>query len=198
MSDLLDDSPQFNNNKNLFDSDDIERADFGTRLGAYLLDLVFMGGFGFVVSIFVGFVGIAFFESSNNSSNFSDAVGGFFIWLISLFWALFIGAFLYNLVEAFTGASLGKMVVGIKIGTQDAKTAFIGRYIARALLKNFQYILILLSIYTDNEIFVEVMQLYYLFFIVSCAFALSPDRLTLHDRIVSTAVYKKIHLDHNK
>ena len=195
MSDLLDHSQKFNNNNNQFDSDDIERTDFGTRLGAYLLDFVFMGGFGFVVSIFVGFVGIAFFESSNNSSNVSDALGGFFIWLISLFWALFIGAFLYNLIEAFTGASLGKMVVGIKIGTQDAQTAFIGRYIVRALLKNFQYILILLTIYTDNEVFIEVMQLYYLFFIVSCFLALGQDRLTLHDRIVGTAVYKKRHLD---
>ena len=41
----------------------------------------------------------------------------------------------YVLIEAITGASLGKMIFGLKAGTLDGKNGSVGLYMGRACLK---------------------------------------------------------------
>jgi uncharacterized RDD family membrane protein YckC len=196
MSNLLDDSPKFNNNdRHQFNNTEIHRADFSTRLGAYLLDFLFMIIFISVLVFFIAVISINAINESASANGRDPVFDGILASFLSIIWSIIIGAALYALLEAFTGASLGKMVVGIKIGTQDAKTAPVGRYLVRALIKNFQFVLLILTAYTYDSVFLRLNDIYSVFFIVSCLVALGADRLALHDKMTGTAVYKKRDLD---
>jgi uncharacterized RDD family membrane protein YckC len=102
---------------------------------------------------------------------------------------------LYASLEAFTGASVGKRLVGLKIGTQDGRTAEVSVYLSRALLKHFNIILSILSLSTGLAIFEHIESSFGTLFLISCLSALGQDRLALHDKIIGTAVYKAYELD---
>lgn len=190
MSDLLDDSPKFNSQNT-----EIRRADFGSRLGAHLLDSLFSLII-MVIVIFstVGFdtaVLVDFLENIDDPNTIASALP--FVSYLS--WLLIAFSILYASLEALTGASVGKRLVGLQIGTQDARTAEVNVYLSRALLKHFNIVLSILSLSTGLTIFSNVESSFGLFFLISCLFALGQDRLALHDKITGTAVYKKGDLD---
>jgi uncharacterized RDD family membrane protein YckC len=196
MSDLLDDNARFGNNNQPQDKGkETRRADFGSRLGAYLLDGIFSIAITiFIVLMFIGFDTAAlmqFIENIDDSNTLANALP--FITYVA--WGTTASSLLYASLEVFTGASFGKRLVGIRIGTQDARTAETGTYILRGLLKNLNIILLMLTLLSGLSIFSSISDSFGLFFFVSCLFALGSDRLALHDKIFGTAVYKVTDLD---
>ena len=155
------------------------------------MKLIFIFFVGYVIAA----IGINAINESASINDSEAAIGGILSLFMGIVWSIIIGAAIYALIEAFTGASFGKMIIGIKIGTQDAQTASVGRYLVRALIKNFQFVLLLLAAYTYNSLFIKLNDIYSVFFLVSCLIALGADRLALHDKITGTAVYNKKDLD---
>lgn len=204
MNDLLDDRPRAN-----FGGDEIPRANFGTRLAAYVLDCIFLALFSMFTSFLI--LKIIFWQMPNDddSSMMDEPIGNiiphFFrlLYLVTyiISWPTVLMVIAYALIEALTGASLGKRVLGLKIGSQDAKTATVSAYLLRSLFKNLKHLLYicLLLVSFENYAAYDNMRffinLYSLVFFVSCLFALRTNRLALHDLISGTAVYKKIDLD---
>ena len=106
---------------------------------------------------------------------------------------MLIGFFGYILVEAITGASLGKMILGMKAGTLDGKKGSTGLYFGRAAIK-FAYLFPLLIIAIIPSAYAVMNILYYLLYLVffiGCFFALRDSKQSLHDQLSKTAVYYK-------
>ncbi|MFM8243861.1 MAG: RDD family protein, partial [Crocinitomicaceae bacterium] len=100
-----------------------------------------------------------------------------------------IGMALYNLVEAITGASVGKMILGLVVANQDGTQGDISLFMKRWAIKNIGYIFTILSIWVTALYWVGSLGSLIIF--IGCFMALGAEKLTLHDKIANTAVYKK-------
>ena len=89
----------------------------------------------------------------------------------------------YTLIEAFTGASPGKRVMGLQVAREDGSKGDVQLYLVRWALKNsgslLQFVLPLISTLAS------------LVFFFGCFAALGDKKQALHDIIAKTAVYKK-------
>jgi len=101
-------------------------ASVGSRIGARLLDGLFIGLFAFIVMIIFGVIGA-------NSSLDSDR--GLIIMLILIFAFIFLIS-LYQLLFPYfwEGQTPGKRIVGIRIVREDGAEATFGTYFVRWLL----------------------------------------------------------------
>ena len=128
-----------------------ERIGFGRRLGAYLLDVVIAGIGGFFVTMFAGagLTALFFANEMNEGLEEAEAAGEGFVTLMSSFFGIMAGmsiVFLAIMVlEAFTGQTIGKMMLGIKNGDEDGTQASSGKLMTRAVVKYISYILALVA-----------------------------------------------------
>jgi uncharacterized RDD family membrane protein YckC len=192
MSNILDDSGA--------SSSSPARSGFGVRLGAYLIDGLFMG----IIIYIVGYIFAKIFISSvegtvtaggtMSNEDAVAAVGGLLGMIMNMIWGFVIGALLYTLVEGITGASPGKMILGLKIGTKDGGQAPMGSLLTRWALKNVNYICLFLLAATHVSIFFMISQVGSLFLLISCLMALRASKQALHDDIAGTAVFQKTDL----
>ena len=90
---------------------------------------------------------------------------------------------LYTFIEAFTGASPGKRVMGLQVAKADGSAGEVSLYLLRWALKNSGSIL--------NFILPAIASLASLVFFFGCFAALGEKRQALHDIIAKSAVYKK-------
>jgi uncharacterized RDD family membrane protein YckC len=104
-----------------------------------------------------------------------------------------IGA-LYSLIEALTGASPGKMVMKLKIGTEDGRTAPLSTYLTRWAVKYSSQILSVLALITGIGVLSQVGSLAGLVIFVGCFLVLGAKRQAIHDMVAKTAVFKKADL----
>lgn len=93
---LLDDQPQLQSN--------VQRAGFGIRLGAYLLDYVFVLILSFAIAFLAVFLLVGndpvFFEGTTEEETL----------VTQMILTVAVGSTLYTLIEVFKGASSGKMI----------------------------------------------------------------------------------------
>ena len=89
----------------------------------------------------------------------------------------------YTFIEAFTGASPGKRVMGLQVAREDGSAGDTKLYLLRWALKNsgslLQFVLPVISTVVS------------LVFFFGCFATLSDKKQALHDIIAKTAVYKK-------
>ncbi|MGL6022641.1 MAG: RDD family protein, partial [Chitinophagaceae bacterium] len=124
---------QVKNNFNL-------RSDFSIRLAAFLMDvfiicvLVFL----FVVLGFASlFAGLAISDQYSNNTFVSGAfAGGGFGSMVAMIGLSYLVVLLYGLIEAFTGASPGKRILGLQIANEDGTQGNINLYFKRWVIKN--------------------------------------------------------------
>ncbi len=175
-----------------------KRIGFGRRLGAMALDLLFC-----VVIYLIIFFASGIFESQQLMAERFESEG-FNIQLMTqagyelmeqhmpaLIFIQFM-FLLYFSLEFIVGSSLGKLILGIQIGTQDAKPASTSQLLIRYLLKYSGIILaIFTTIYYQSVALSIVYYLVYITLIVGCFFTLSKDKLSFHDMAAKTAVYRK-------
>jgi uncharacterized RDD family membrane protein YckC len=98
---------------------------------------------------------------------------------------------IYNLVEAFTGASIGKMILGFKVANIDGTRGDINLYMKRWLIKNAASIIVIVNLIFKLEIIGAIAQIVSFVIFLGCFSVLGDKKLALHDTIANSAVYKK-------
>ncbi len=165
-----------------------QRVGFLTRAGAAILDGIAILILGSIVGVLFGGALAASLNSGNSDTAvLVGAIGTFFgaiigIWLIS---------FLNLLLEGFTGTSLGKIIVGIKIGNDKGIRAHVGQLWLRSGVKNIAIVCALLSILSHSKSFGQLGSILGLVVFLGFFATLGSDKKALHDWIAQTAVYHK-------
>lgn len=163
------------------------RIGFGPRLGAAILDIVFVILLLIPISLLGIGAGLAtalgLEAAVGNEEAEALAIIGMGAGAIAMALIAGVVALAYTLIEALTGASPGKRVMGLQIVREDGSQGDVQLYLLRWALKNsgslLQFVLPLIS------------SLVSLVFFFGCFAALGEKRQALHDIIAKTAVYKK-------
>ncbi len=173
------------------------RVGFGLRFVASLLDVVFMliGGLA-IGGIFGGVLGGIFGGTLGTIDTGTEAIsgaqaGGVIGFLLGALIALPAFGIVYALLEAFTGATVGKMLLGIKVGDADGTRAGLGKLFLRYALKNGAFVCTLLAGLVGVELFNTLGGIWSLIWFLGCFLVLTQARQGLHDKIAGTAVYPK-------
>lgn len=162
------------------------RIGFGSRLGAALLDIVFtillctpilLLGAGAGIAAGLGLDSMMGSEEAEAMALIGVSAG-----MIGSILVCSMLGLVYTLVEALTGASPGKRVMGMKVAKADGTSGDVSLYLLRWALKNSGTIL--------NFILPVISSLASLVFFFGCFGALSEKRQALHDIIAKSAVYK--------
>ena len=175
-----------------------ERIGFGRRLGAYLLDLVVAGIGGGVIGMFAGAGLTALFfatENMDEAMEGAEEVGGAFVALMGGMLGTLAGMMLIILaimiLEAFTGQTVGKMLLGIKNGDEDGAQASMGKLITRAAVKYIYTILAVIAGITGVAMIGTIGSLLGFAIFIGFFFILGEKKQGFHDMIAKTAVYNK-------
>ena len=174
-----------------------QRIGFGKRLAALILDcvivwiLAFFGGT--TIGGLLGFAGGA--AASNmgldDATGSAAALGGIFGAIFGFVFAAIVIAAVYFLIEGFTGYTLGKLILGIRIASADGTAAPLSRLLGRFAIKNSNSLLGLVALFTGTRAFYSLGQVAGLIVFVGCFLALGVSKQALHDRIMGTAVYPR-------
>jgi uncharacterized RDD family membrane protein YckC len=97
----------------------------------------------------------------------------------------------YFLVEGFTGYTLGKLLLGIRVASADGRQAPVSQLLARFAMKNINFLCTVLAALTGVALLATLGNLLGLAIFVGCFFVLGASRQALHDMVAKTAVYPK-------
>ena len=171
------------------------RVGFGLRLVASLIDAVFMIIGGMVIgTVFGGALGTIFGSAAGTIEVEGEAmsgaqVGGIFGALAGMLIALPLFGMIYSLLEAFTGATAGKMLLGFKVGDADGTKAGFGKLFWRYALKNGAFLCAMAAGLIGVELVKTIGSAWGLIWFLGCFLALTQARQGLHDKLSGTAVY---------
>jgi len=98
---------------------------------------------------------------------------------------------LYSLIEGLTGASPGKMILGLKIGNENGSRADSRQLLSRWFVKNIELVLWTVGAITAVEILWDMGSLLGFIVFIGCFFVLGQRKQSFHDSISKTAVYSK-------
>ena len=176
-----------------------KRIGFGPRLAAALIDMGIVAVVGFAAGAAIGgwlgtAIGTALGGSTAEGAASGAAVGaavGAVLGAMSAFGGF---VFLYSLIEAFTGASPGKMALGLKVGREDGHRAAAGVYARRWAIKYSGTLLGLLGALPGLHVVGLLAPVAGLVVLAGCFLVLGDKRQALHDVAAKTAVFRKIDL----
>ncbi len=175
------------------------RVGFGMRLVASLIDLVFMIGGGVLIgAIFGGVLGSIFGSSfgpaaiEGSGQQITGAQAGGLLGLgVGILIGLPIFGTIYTLLEAFTGATAGKMILGMQIGDADGTKANLGQLFLRYAFKNIMFISSIIAGFIGIALIQNVGTILGVIWFIGCFLALTQSRQALHDKLLHTAVYPR-------
>ncbi len=176
-----------------------KRIGFGRRFGAYAIDIVFVIGISFILWSIMG----EFLERFIDWSKITDEeieqsqqiFGNLSDFLLTMSASVAIAAFLYNIIEGFTGYTLGKLMLGIQIGNQNGTKASANTLMVRFALKNISTLFGLIGMVTLISAINTTGSALGIVIFIGCFFALGEKKLALHDLIAKTAIYRKSELE---
>ena len=175
-----------------------KRVGFGPRLAACLIDLLIVGIVGFVAGAAIGgmlggWIGGALggSEGAGSSSGALGAAIGAALGVVAAFGGF---VFLYSLIEAFTGASPGKMILGLKVGTADGRRGGTALYVKRWAIKYSGTVLGLLGAVPGLHVLGLLAPAAGIIVFIGCFLVLGDKRQALHDLGAATAVFRKADL----
>lgn len=177
-----------------------QRVGFGPRLGAWLLDFVivcvlaFLGGstIGGLIGVTAGAaLGGAMAMQSDSLAAGAAALGGLFGGIVAFFIAAAVIGIVYFLIEGFTGYTLGKLMLGIRVASDDGTAAGVGKLLTRFAIKNCNFLLTVLAVLTGVTALRTLGNLGGLLIFVGCFFVLGMKKQAFHDMLAHTAVYPK-------
>ncbi len=176
-----------------------ERVGFGPRFGALLIDIVLVIIGGLIIGTLLGTVlgsilgrgalGPGPIEGTEGLTG--AQAGGVMGFIFGAAIGFPVFAFLYFLLEGFIGATIGKMILGLKIGNDDGTKAGVGKLLLRYIIKNIASVLAILAGIVGVTLISRIGSLLGLVVFIGCFLALGSSKQALHDMIVKTAVYPK-------
>lgn len=182
-----------------------KRVGFGLRLGAWAIDQV---GLWFVTITLVliissiqpgqtEFIKESLKELLANMKAFGfprDMMNEALPYLVSMLYAGFISPILYWSIEAFTGASIGKRTLKLRIGREDGAIAEPSIIAMRTIIKISDRILKLIALFPVADIvargITSASSLVEVVIVIGCFIVLSSKRQALHDMVARTAVFR--------
>ena len=167
------------------------RIGFGKRLLAVLVDVVILVVLVMILSPLLGGILGGLAGGAAGGGDAGMGLGALMGSVTAFIVVAPIISILYFLVEGFTGYTLGKFILGIRVGTADGKKADISLYLLRYALKNIGTIFTMVAGFVGISMLGTVGSILSLVFFVGCFFALAEKKQALHDIIVKTAVYPK-------
>jgi uncharacterized RDD family membrane protein YckC len=99
--------------------------------------------------------------------------------------------FIFYSIEIFLAQSVGKIILGIKIGNAVPGRASISQLGLRLMTKCSSYVLLLFFVLTSLSFFSTLSSIASVAIFIGCFFALSGKKQALHDMIAKTAIYYK-------
>ncbi len=169
------------------------RATFGIRFAAFAIDFfiifIITSLLGYLLGYYSEFIEKGF--SAFMNPQFSKEIGK------NLAPINLVITIIYIAIEVSMATSIGKMILGLKIGSFNREEAEISQLIIRTSLKHFSIIfmiipLVIKEMTASSEMVIGYLNSAYgILFFISCLFAFGMKRQTVHDMIAKTAVYKK-------
>lgn len=176
-----------------------KRVGFGKRLGAVIID-------GIIVLLLSVIIGLALsstidpfvdelvtkqLEEMPSGTELPEFMSSFMHY--SVLFGVVGGAIglVYSLMELLTGASVGKMILGIVIAHENGKRGNITVWSIRWILKQSSGILSFIGTVLAMKMLSNISGLIGLAYLVGCFFVLGAKRQALHDMISKTAVFEK-------
>lgn len=101
---------------------------------------------------------------------------------------------LYMFIEAFTGASPGKMLLSLKVGTENGKKGDTWLYFTRFAFKNSSALLGLAGRTTGLVFINSLAGLAGMIIFLGCFLVLGVKKQAVHDILAKTAIYNKSEL----
>lgn len=162
------------------------RVGFGRRLGALVIDII-------ISYLIISIVNSMFFDEKALESILENQSNLEFVkpYLMDILSITFIITLLYYVSEVFFGFSIGKLILKIRIASDDRTESNTMELLTRYLIKYSFPILALISILLESEFltYLSVMGLF--LFLFGSLFSLGSKRQALHDKFTNTAVYYK-------
>ncbi len=166
------------------------RVGFGRRLGAAVLDFTFY----MIIFLFALFIfgiwdiamGIDWTATMSNPGEMEVVMTKLSLRITPL--TLAIGTLYYSM-EVFFAATLGKMILGIKIGSADRHQANMMQLLIRFVTKNASYLFTALYLLTNLELFTTLGSIIGIIVLAGFFLTISQSKMALHDRVAGTAVF---------
>lgn len=177
-----------------------KRIGFGPRLGAYVIDIVFVWILSGVISRVASTWMLVQAQTQVDELMASNPIiAGFYtgdmlnmvVSMTRISLIVIFARLLYFSTEIFLGASVGKLLLGLKIANEDGSNASVGALTARYLLKHIGKVCSVLALLCIPLVFNMFGSLFGFAIFVGCFFAAGERHQALHDMICKTIVVKK-------
>lgn len=178
----------------------MDRVGFEPRVKAYLIDILYLILFTSIVSISLWVtgwygVGLVSAEELTEFKELLESSGMDAESMVNLFhcisYSAILSGFLYTLIEAFYGASLGKMHLGLSIGHEDGREGDLSLFITRWAIKNIAMLLKLVMVITGIVALKFSSEILGWIMFGGCFLVIMSSKQALHDKVVRSAVYNK-------
>ncbi|MBN9415578.1 MAG: RDD family protein [Candidatus Eremiobacteraeota bacterium] len=175
-----------------------QRAGFGPRLVALVIDMLLLGAISCVFGLMAGSLSsvvahkVFHLDAAANAGPEAIFASGLLGVGIFLLVTALVATFLslpYNLMEAFFGWTPGKLVMGLRVRNEDGALPSLGQVFSRWLIKH-NAILIALLTFIGLAPAAFVAPLLQAIVFGGCFMALGAGRQALHDQMAHTAVYE--------
>ncbi len=188
-------TPEYEDMMRKYYGDDYEigyRVGFGKRLSAYLIDKVIYS----LLTMFVFLSNNSFMALvSKNQGNLdvfnSDLLKSYSDVILEMTPLLTLIGFLYYSLEIFFAQSIGKMIIGIKIGNENRTKADLTQLLIRYFVKNADTVIGLIIVITSLKFLTSLQLFVTIIIFLGCFMVLARKRQALHDIPAKTAVFMK-------
>ena len=177
------------------------RIGFGKRFIAVIIDAIIVSVLAFFIAPLIGGTlggltgaGATTAGAEMALADGGGAAGGILGMIMGSIIASAVVVLVYFLLEAFTGATLGKMILGIKIGTDDGKNGSTPLYLKRYLIKNIGSFVVIAGGLLAIEMISNVGNIISFVIFLGYFIVFSSKKQALHDLLSKTAVYKRADL----
>ncbi|CAN5488879.1 hypothetical protein BH10BAC6_BH10BAC6_03220 [soil metagenome] len=178
------------------------RVGFGPRFGAFVIDVLIMIAIAVIVAMIFMSLGLkpSIFTEEDLQQMLSTykmfGIGGAetdtimeFVGTISV--AGIVVAFAYSIIELIWGTSPGKLTLGLQIARSDGFRGDVSLYAKRWAVKHIKEILQFAAFIAAISVLQTIGSFLGFVIFVGYFFVFSESRMTLHDRVAQSAVFRK-------
>ncbi len=199
-----------NYSENSLESILAKRMSFGTRFGAWIVDIILI----IILALTLGgAIGTMFGLQISNAiskemtpeaaelAKVGTSAMGIIAGMMTAFVGLVVGlptfSIIFFLLEAFTGRTPGKFMFGLVVANENGTKGNINTLGLRALVKALPYIFTLVGIYTKIGTLETIGSSISFLIFIGCFFVLDPKKQAFHDLIAKTAVFRASEIERN-